>query len=230
MGTGLIYGLTAKPAARLLGVAQPSPTGIGLLGDDPWLVPFAEHLTGAGVDTLLVTTTPTDVARPATSDGGVLRTTSLTERLPDVDATIKEASLAKAVVSVDPDAALALLEAALIKRLGRRAVLRVPPEQRAGSVGDGPTRRTAYAFRGEVTRVDISDRFDAGATVQTITSPAPHDAFLLAAVSAVGVVDLNPTTDTVSPDDILIALVGAGGAPDSGAPPADGGSSGTAPS
>ena len=40
LGTGLIYGLTAKPAAGLLGVAQPPPQGIGLLGDDPWLLPF----------------------------------------------------------------------------------------------------------------------------------------------------------------------------------------------
>ena len=217
LGTGVIYGLTAKPAAGLLGVARPSPTGIGIIGDDPWLVPFAEHLTGAGVDTLLVTTTPTDVARPATGDGGAaLRTTSLTEGLADVKATIKEASLARAVVSVDPDAALALLEAALINLLGRRAVLRVPREQHAGIIGGGPTRRTAYAFRGDVTRVDISDRFDAGATVQTITSPVPHDAFLLAAISPGGDVDLNPTTDTVSPNDTLIALVAAGDAPDTG--------------
>ena len=59
-------------------------------------MPFVEHLTGAGVDTLLVTTTPTDAARPATGDGGAaLRTTSLTEGLADVKATIKEASLAR---------------------------------------------------------------------------------------------------------------------------------------
>ena len=53
-----------------------------------------------------------------------------------------------------------------------------------------PTRWTAHAFRGEVTRVDIGNRFDAGATVQTVTSPLPDDAFLLAAVSPDGDVDL----------------------------------------
>ena len=231
LGTGVIYGLTAKPVAGLLGVARPSPTGIGILGDDAWLVPFAEQLTDAGVDTLLVTTNPTGVARPATGDGGaVLRATSLTGGLADVEATVKEASLAKAVVSVDPDAALTLFEAALINRLGRQAVLRVPHKQRTGIRGEVPTRWTAYAFRGEVTRVDIGDRFDAGATVQSVTSPLPHDAVLLAAVGPGGDVDLNPTTGTVSPGDTLIALVGAGSAPDSGAPPADADSSGTAPS
>ena len=119
------------------------------------------------------------------------------------------------MVSVDPDA-LVLLEAALINLLGRRAVLRVPRERRAGVIGGGPTRRTAYAFRGDVTRVDISDRFDAGATVQTITSPVPQDAFVLAAVSPGGEVDLNPAADTVGPNDTIIVLVAGGDAPDTG--------------
>lgn len=37
-GTGLIYGLTAKFVATRLGVAQPDPTGIGFLGDQPWVL------------------------------------------------------------------------------------------------------------------------------------------------------------------------------------------------
>ena len=208
LGTGVIYGLTAKPVAELLEVAQPSPTGVALLGDDAWLEPFAEHLTDAGVDTLLVTTTPTD-ARPGTGKGGaVLRATSLTEGLTHVEATVKDASLAQAVVSVDPDAALTLLEAALITMLGRRSVLRVPHKHHTGITGAAPTRWTAHAFRGQVTRIDIGDRFDTGATVQTFDAPPPDDALLLAAVSPDGDIDLNPIADTAGPDDTLIALVG----------------------
>ena len=61
LGTGLIYGLTAKPAAGLLGVAQPPPQGIGLLGDDPWLLPSGRCLSEGGADVSLPTTEPVDL-------------------------------------------------------------------------------------------------------------------------------------------------------------------------
>ena len=182
LGTGVIYGLTAKPMAKLLGVLQPPPTGIGLVGDDAWMAPFAEQLTDAGVNTLLITTTPTEAAGPSSENGGAtLRTTSLTEGLKDVETTVKEASLAKAVVSVDPDAALTLLEASMITLLGRRGVLRVPHKHHQGIGAAMPDRWTARAFGGEVTRRDIEGRFHDGAKVQTHSAPLPEGALLLAA-------------------------------------------------
>ena len=217
LGTGVIYGLTAKPVAELLDVAQPSPTGVALLGDDPWLAPFARQLTDAGVDTLLVTTTPTDTTRPGPEAGdAVLRTTSLAEGMAHVEQTVQEASLAKALVSTDPDAALTLLEATLITMLGRRWVLRVAHKHHTGITGSAPTRWTAHAFGGEVTRIDVGHRFDAGATVQTVTAPLPEGALLLAAVSPDGDADLDATTDTIGPGDTLIALLGAEARPPNG--------------
>jgi hypothetical protein len=73
-----------------------------------------------------------------------------------------------------------------------------------------PERWTAHAFRGEVTRIDISDRYQAGATVQVVTAPVPPETLLLAAVSPDGDVDLEATIDGADPDDTLIALVDAG--------------------
>ncbi|MEM8620658.1 MAG: cation:proton antiporter [Actinomycetota bacterium] len=58
IGTGVIYGITTPFVARWLRVARPSPTGVGLLGNDPWLDDFAAALARAGARVLLVTTRP----------------------------------------------------------------------------------------------------------------------------------------------------------------------------
>ncbi|MEO1056542.1 MAG: cation:proton antiporter [Actinomycetota bacterium] len=58
LGTGVIYGITTPIVARWLRVARPSPTGVGLLGNDPWLQDFAAALAKAGARVLLVTTRP----------------------------------------------------------------------------------------------------------------------------------------------------------------------------
>ena len=58
LGTGVFYGITTPFVARWLRVARPSPTGVGLLGNDPWLDDFAAALARAGARVLLFTTRP----------------------------------------------------------------------------------------------------------------------------------------------------------------------------
>lgn len=204
LGTGVVYGVTAKPVAGFLGVAKPSPTGVGLVGDDDWMIPFARQLADAGANTLLITSTPSDVSRPAAHDGA-LRATSLTQGLSHVETTVSEASLAKAVVSLDPDAPLTLLEASMIASLGRRNVLRVPNRDHSAALS---AFRSSRAFGGELTRPAISERFAAGARVQTVTAPLPADTLLLASVSSDGLVDIAPAIATADPSDTLIGLCG----------------------
>ena len=50
----VIYGLGAKPSARLLGVARPRPRGLILISPQPWARGLARELTAAGVPTILV--------------------------------------------------------------------------------------------------------------------------------------------------------------------------------
>ena len=70
LGTGIIYGLAAKPVARLLGVVRPPARGIGLVGDAQWLLDLATQLQGPRVTVLVVTAkSPKDAqnwTRPAT--------------------------------------------------------------------------------------------------------------------------------------------------------------------
>ena len=208
LGTGVVYGLTAKLAATVLGVAEPSPAGVALVGDDPWLLPFGRCLAGAGVTTLLVTTDGVDAGQVAPSrDGTSLTTTSLTEGTGHILDAVREASLARAVVSIDPAAALSLLEPYLIEMLGRRHVVAPPTDHAHGVVAAAPRLWSARAFGGEATRADIDDRFRAGATVQVLTAPVPAGALVLAALRAGGRVDFDVRTSHLRAGDTVIALV-----------------------
>ena len=50
----IIYGLGAKPSARLLKVARPRPHGLLLISPQPWAIGLARELSAAGVPTTLV--------------------------------------------------------------------------------------------------------------------------------------------------------------------------------
>ena len=50
----IVYGLGAKPSARLLKVARPRPHGLLLISPQPWAIGLARELTAAGVPTTLV--------------------------------------------------------------------------------------------------------------------------------------------------------------------------------
>lgn len=208
LGCGLVYGLTAKPVAKALGVTEPRPTGVALVGDDPWLADFATCLAAAGIEVLALTsdrtTPPTDgVAHVALSDG-----------VHQVRRVIEEAPLSRAVVSLDRGAPLTLFEADLVERLGRRHVLTVPAETLGdGEADDGarlrPLRATAAAFHGHASRADLHRRHTAGAAVEVVPAPLPPGAVLLATISPGGDVHLRRAPGTARPDDVLIALVGA---------------------
>ena len=208
LGCGLIYGLTAKPAAKILGVTEPRPTGVALVGDDPWLTDFASCLAGAGVEVLRVTDTPSG---PPTD-----RVTSVAigDGVHEVRRAIDEAPISRAVVSLDWGAALTLFEPDLVERLGRRHVLTVPASPADGAHGetDGgarlrPLRSTAPAFRGHASRYDLHRRHTAGASVRVVPAPLPPGAVLLATVSPAGDVHLRRAPSAARADDVLIALV-----------------------
>ena len=208
LGTGLIYGLTAKPAARLLGVAEPAPTGVALLGDDPWLRSFAGCLARAGVPTVLVSTEALGAAGAGDRADGVVLI-SLRAGVHEVRRAIEDAGVDKAVVSVPHGAPLTLLEPDLVEALGRRHVLTVPREQPDGVVGLAPLHSTAAAFHAHVSRDDLGRRHEAGAVVCEVSAPLPPGAVLLATVAPDGQVHLRRAPGAVRPDDTLIALVEA---------------------
>lgn len=208
LGTGVVYGLTGKLAARVLGVARPVPRTIGLVGDDPWLLPLARQLNKAGVDTLLITTAPGySSEHDDESAQGRLSTTSLTLGIHEVEAAMADAELAQVLLSVDDDAALTFIETPMITLLERRHIHRVPYSRSHGVGAAIPGRWTARAFGGTLTRVDIQRRLDDGATLETVSIPIPPGATVLAVVNADARVDFNPSAEPDREDLTLIALV-----------------------
>lgn len=56
IGTVVVYGLGALPLARLLGLAEPSPQGMLMVGAYPWTIALASSLKEAGYRVVLVDT------------------------------------------------------------------------------------------------------------------------------------------------------------------------------
>lgn len=56
IGTVIVYGLGALPLARLLGLAQPSPQGVLIVGAYPWTIALAGAIKEAGYRVILVDT------------------------------------------------------------------------------------------------------------------------------------------------------------------------------
>lgn len=54
VGTVLVYGLTAQPVARFLGIGDPNPTGVLFVGADPFTVEMALMLKSLDVPVLMV--------------------------------------------------------------------------------------------------------------------------------------------------------------------------------
>jgi NhaP-type Na+/H+ or K+/H+ antiporter len=156
-GTVLVYGLTAAPVARLLGVAGEGGTTVLIVGGHAWARAVGAALRDAGASVRIWTGRPADqaAAREAglEADRGRLM----------VDALTREAELEEitdALVLTSSDDFNALAAAQLRTELGRGAVHRVatapgthlePPASDSGVIGDE-----------HLTFDELSRRFDSG--------------------------------------------------------------------
>jgi NhaP-type Na+/H+ or K+/H+ antiporter len=208
LGTGVVYGLTGKPMANLLGVAQPKPAGIGLLGDDPWLVPFGRCLAGAGVSTLLITNARrTFDPNPLGDQAAALTNVSIQDGTDVVEQAMCDAELADLVVSFRPGEVHSWIISSAIELLGRRHILRVPDEQTGGVSAVVPDWWSNKLFDGKVTKTELERAFADGATIEVVSTPPGPGATLLVSVSSHGRVDFKPQSKDARPTDTLIGLV-----------------------
>jgi NhaP-type Na+/H+ or K+/H+ antiporter len=206
LGTGIIYGLAARPIARRLQVLDQRPTGVAVVGDAEWLRGLARCLHTLGVPVLRLSTGSPGVAlQEAEADG--VATISLLDGSEHVDHAIAAARLSRAVVSTPGDVETTLLRARLVELVGRRHVYAVvdpaPGRRRLGAEVEAP------AFAPGVYRADLDARVQAGAEV-TVTprgTKPPADALVLAAVRPDGSVNLAPGRRRVGANDALIAVV-----------------------
>lgn len=205
LGTGLVYGLGAAPLAKRLGVAQPAPNGVGIVGDASWLADFARALHGCGVPVLLVTSDP---PRPGDTSEVAVPRISLSDSESRIADALAEAKVAQVLVSNDPGPALTVATAVFIEHLGRRHVLRVPDPDAAGMDEALARMASRHPFAPGLTRSHIDDRVAAGATVRVVAPDQAGDVLALAAVAADGTVDLTVSDHEPASDATVIGLVG----------------------
>jgi hypothetical protein len=205
LGTGIIYGLAARPIAGWLQVVDHRPTGVALIGDAEWLRGLARCLHTLGVPVLRLSTGSPGVAlQEAEADG--VATISLLDGIERVDHAIEEAGLSRAVVSTPGDVEMALVRARLVELVGRRHVYAVvdpaPGRRRLGTEVEAP------AFAPGVHRADLDARVQAGAQVIVTRRGAKPaaGAMLLAAVRPDGSVNLAPGRRRVRVNDALVVL------------------------
>ncbi|MFA9400746.1 MAG: cation:proton antiporter [Acidobacteriota bacterium] len=219
LGTGVIYGLTAKPAARLLGVAKPPAEGVGLLGHSEWLLDLAAQLQLFGASVVVVTAKPPDLAQTEAESTGV-PIVSVSDTKAKVGDAWKHADVGRVALCAPANVALDLLDIDLIRHLGRRRVLRLPDRSETSALGHRVLKdRSAHPFGPDVTVQSINASIKAGATVEVIESPPTGGAIALAAVSPGGEVNLQPEIRGPGPDDTVIGLKPPD-AGDAAAPPA----------
>jgi NhaP-type Na+/H+ or K+/H+ antiporter len=210
LGTGVVYGLSAKPLAGLLGVATPPPKGVVLLGNADWLLDLGRELTRVGASVLVMTAESPGAAQ---ADRARARSpvVSLRDSQANIAQAIRAADVAEVVICAPAYALLNVVDVALIRRYGRRRVLRLPDQRETAGLGRRVlAHRSAHPFTPGVTLQDIDEMVRSGARVEAMDRMRP-DAVPLAAVRPDGTVNLQPGKDAPSPGDRLIGLVGGSG-------------------
>lgn len=204
LGTGLVYGLTAAPLAGRLGVREPPPRAVALIGSRPWMLELASCLDELGAEVVVVTTTSAeDLGRTRTP----MRTVSVLDSDRDLHEHLEEVPLASALVATDHAAAVTLVVAELVEHLGRSKVLVLPRHDEGAVERLLEESWTPQPFSPGATLEDIDRRVAEGATLQVAAGAVPAGAAALAAVRADGSVDLRPGMHRLRSDATVVCLV-----------------------
>ena len=160
-GTVCLYGLTAAPVARLLGVAGKGGQVVLVVGGHGWALALAQALKKAGLEVRLWTGRPGEqaAARAAGLDSGSAR---LGGDVESREEELEEVSEALLLTESDDFNALAAFE--LRRELGSDRVFRLPSEEPALDLV--PTyAEGGILFADDLTFSELARRFDAGARI-----------------------------------------------------------------
>ncbi len=166
----LIYGLGARPAARVLRVARPEPHGAVIVAEAPWAAGLAGELARQGVLTLLVARGRTELTS-RDSEGFRLHT-GLIHELTDGDLL---ADMGGAVIASDDDEVNLLALSVLRERLPRSQLWLLPAGHRdteAPAVVAEVERFTQAPFSAELTRSGLAAAIAAGHGFRTVEAAA----------------------------------------------------------
>jgi NhaP-type Na+/H+ or K+/H+ antiporter len=166
IGTVAIYGLTAAPVARWLGVAQTDPQGVLIVGAHPWAREIAQELKDEGIPVRLVDTNYANIAEARMAGLPVYYGSALTE---GTLANIELEGIGRLLALTSNDEVNSLTALHFSEVFGDNGVYQLPPEQLTASTKQVVSQhlRGRFLFDPDTTYWQLTARFDAGADVKT---------------------------------------------------------------
>lgn len=164
--TVLVYGFTAAPLARWLGVAQPDPQGVLFVGAHPWAREIARELHEQGFQVRLADTNRTNIQQARLAGIPSYYGSSLTEGALD---HIELAGIGNLLALTSNDEVNSLTGLNFSEVFGADSVYQLPPGDLVSSTDEtvlGSHLRGRFLFRADADYWHLTERFDAGATVK----------------------------------------------------------------
>ncbi len=158
-----LYGLASVPLARRLGLAEPDPRGLLMMGAHRWAREMASALQKEGVDVLLIDSNETNVAECQAAGLRALHANALSEY---VISELDLGAMGRMLAMTPNDEVNSLATERLGHLLGRANVFQLAPRADGGRHDATHTHRVRYLFGADETFRRISERFAAGAILQ----------------------------------------------------------------
>ena len=167
IATVLVYGFTAAPLARRLGVAQPAPQGVLFVGAHPWAREIARELQDLGFQVRLADTNRRNIMQARLAGLPTYFGSSLTEGALD---HIDLAGIGSLLALTANDEVNSLTGLNFSEVMGADSVFQLPPEDLQTATDKtlvGSHLRGRFLFQADAGYWKMMARFDAGADVKT---------------------------------------------------------------
>ena len=177
IGTVSFSSLIAPYLAHRMGVADPKPQGILLVGAHSWGRMIAEAIQKQGFRVLLVDTNRTDIAAARMAGLNVYGESILAEHILD---EIDLGGLGRLIAATPNDWVNVLAVHKFIRVFGRAEVYQVPPPQEAESADEAHRHlHGRWLFNEDLTCADLARRVAGGSVVKTtpLTEAFTYDSF-----------------------------------------------------
>ena len=163
VGTVLLNSLTAKPLARLLGIAEPDPQGFLILGAHPVARRIATFLKGEGINVQLADTNWSNVAAARVDGLDVYYGSLLSDQS---DEEVRLAGIGKLLAMTSNDEANALAALKYAREFDSTNVFQLQPGRGSERSKLGDENRGRLLFQKPVTYAELSHLFSRGAKLK----------------------------------------------------------------
>jgi len=168
VGTVAIYGLTAAPLARWLGIAEPNPEGLLFVGAEEWVRHVAGFLHELGHDVRLVDANANHVRRAQNAGLPAQRANALSETILD-DLDLSSTGRLLITIPNDEVASLTALHFSEVFESTDIYQLAAQRESRHVQKGEMPMHLRGRPLFGEdVSYADLEEHFDHGSEVRIL--------------------------------------------------------------